>query len=344
MNFDTLTRNHGIKIDHPAGAEECSLAVGAVVGYQHVKSASRMNGAAVLFLDSIEKAREIIQQGVILRNTLCPVLPLSSPSRKVIISNVPPFIKDELILKELERYGRVVSSIRKISLGCKSPLLKHLVSFRRQVYMVLRNSGEDLNITMKFKVDSFDYVVFATSDSDLRCFKCGVLGHPVRNCKRTDGANDKTGTAAGASEPDSITAPVHAAVDVEVTEPEENGQNGGAMQSETVETDSAVIVENEATSSTGPKNAMLVNYMINKEIAALRDSVAGVSDSVPDESEETHSGALGSQDGEMAETFKMPFKRKNIDNAGTKAKKADITADDSDADSDDSSWFRGLSN
>lgn len=352
MAFDKLTRNHGIKIEHSAGAEECSLAVGAVVGYQHVKSASRMNGATVIFLDSVEKARVAIENGVILRDTLCPVLPLSSPSRKIIISNVPPFIKDELILKELERYGRVVSSIRKISLGCKSPLLKHLVSFRRQVYMVLHDSGEDLNITMKFKVENFDYVVFATSDSEMKCFKCGIPGHTVRNCARAfraddktsaagpsepNATNDKTGAAADPSEPSSTNAPVQAAVDVNVTEPV-NVPDGSAMQSETVKAGSAVIVENENASSTEPKVDMLVNDMINKELAALRDSATGVSDSVPDEGVEAHRGASGSQDVEMAETFKLPSKRKNIDNAGTKAKKADMTADDSDADSDDSNW------
>src|SRR4029434_10835978 len=51
---------------------------------------------------------------IVLNDSLTPVLPLSTPAKKVIISNVPPFIKDELIAKELQRHGQLVSHFRKI--------------------------------------------------------------------------------------------------------------------------------------------------------------------------------------------------------------------------------------
>ncbi len=41
-----------------------------------------------------------MQSGVVLNGSLVPVLPLSSPSKKVILSNVPPFIKDEVLVQE----------------------------------------------------------------------------------------------------------------------------------------------------------------------------------------------------------------------------------------------------
>lgn len=46
-----------IKLSPPEGTsiEDCSLAVGEVVGYESVKSASRMNNAVIIFLDEIEK-------------------------------------------------------------------------------------------------------------------------------------------------------------------------------------------------------------------------------------------------------------------------------------------------
>ncbi|KAK3553344.1 hypothetical protein QTP70_002202, partial [Hemibagrus guttatus] len=64
-----------------------------------------------------------------------------SPAKKVMLSNVPPVISDEAIGKELSRYGRMVSPIKKTPLGCKSPLVKHLVSFRRMVFMVFKGVG-----------------------------------------------------------------------------------------------------------------------------------------------------------------------------------------------------------
>ncbi|KAL7838791.1 hypothetical protein AOLI_G00271950 [Acnodon oligacanthus] len=67
----------------------------------------------------------------------------NTPAEKVIPSNVPPFISDELITQELSRFGKLVSPI-KIPLGCNSPLVKHLGSFRRLVFMVLRDDEEEL--------------------------------------------------------------------------------------------------------------------------------------------------------------------------------------------------------
>lgn len=205
MRFEELTRRHGVKVQCSLSVEECSLAIGNVVGHEFIKSASRMNNAIVVFLDTVEKAREVIASGIVVNDTLTPVLPLSSPATKVIISNVPPFISDSVIESNLTRYGRLVSSIRKIPLGCKSPLLKHVVSFRRQVFMVLNEDSEDLDLTMKIKVSGFDYTVFATSDSVLRCFFCHVSGHVVRDCPRKKQSESQPPT--GPTEPKEIDTP-----------------------------------------------------------------------------------------------------------------------------------------
>ena len=59
-----------------------------------------------------------IQHGVVIRDSLMPVLPLSMPSRKILLSNVPPFLSDEQIAEELSRFGKLVSPIKKIPVGC----------------------------------------------------------------------------------------------------------------------------------------------------------------------------------------------------------------------------------
>ncbi len=122
-----------------------------------------------------------MQSGIVIQDTFTPVMPLVQPARKILLSNVPPFIKDELLTTELSRHGKIVSQMKKISLNCKSPLLKHVVCFRRQVYMILRNDAEDLNVAFRFRMDGFDYVVFATSEP-LKCFECGQEGHIRRSC------------------------------------------------------------------------------------------------------------------------------------------------------------------
>lgn len=76
--------------------------------------------------------------------------------------------------------ARLFQAIKKITLGCKSPLLKHVVSFRRQVYMVL-SGVEELNIVLKFKIDEFIYLIFASTEH-FKCYGCGKEGHLLRSC------------------------------------------------------------------------------------------------------------------------------------------------------------------
>lgn len=72
-----------------------------------------MNNATVIFLNTVDKANELVEQGLTIDGLFTPVLPLSMPSKKVTLSNVPPFINDELLIRSLSRHGKLVSSIKK---------------------------------------------------------------------------------------------------------------------------------------------------------------------------------------------------------------------------------------
>lgn len=58
MEFSRLTRKHGLKIcpGFRCSVEECALAVAEVVGAGSVRSAARMNGAVVIFVDEVKKS------------------------------------------------------------------------------------------------------------------------------------------------------------------------------------------------------------------------------------------------------------------------------------------------
>ena len=183
--YKHLTRKHGVKIcaTFPCSVEDISLAVGEKVGHGGVVSAARMNSAVVVFLDRVEKANSVVETGITVKSCFVQVLPLSQPATKVVLSNVPPFISDEFLSRELSRHGKVASPIRRMMSGCKSPLLKHVVSHRRQLYMILNNRNEELNLRFVVKVDDYDYTIFATS-AGMKCFGCGGEGHTVKACPR----------------------------------------------------------------------------------------------------------------------------------------------------------------
>lgn len=109
-------RRHGFKIrvGVECSVEECSLAVGTVVGHSCIKSAARMNSAVIIFLEAVEKVDLIVEHGVVIREEYFQVFPLVNPARKVVLSNMPPFISDEIIERELQRHGQIVSTIKKI--------------------------------------------------------------------------------------------------------------------------------------------------------------------------------------------------------------------------------------
>lgn len=237
MAFENLSRRHAIKIATGAqtSVEECGLAVGEIVGHDSVVSASRMNGSVVLFLDNVEKVNEIVSRGVVVNDQFLNVLPLVTPAKRVTLSNVPPFIKDEVIERELSRFGKLVSPIKKVPLGCKSPLLKHVVSFRRHVFMVLNDYTSELNVTFKFKVDHFDYVVFATTES-MKCFGCGKEGHLIRACpEKKATAQDMPGAEIGDNG-------------------NVNGENSGAARQRNVETGSIGLNVNGKNNLNGEQN------------------------------------------------------------------------------------------
>ncbi|KAJ3581446.1 hypothetical protein NHX12_016631 [Muraenolepis orangiensis] len=104
-DFAKLTRKHGIKISAGMACtvEEMGLAVGEKVGHGSVKSLARMNSAVVIFLDQVEKVNCVIETGVTVREMFVQVQPLMLPTTKVILSNVPPFITDEFLSRELSR-------------------------------------------------------------------------------------------------------------------------------------------------------------------------------------------------------------------------------------------------
>jgi hypothetical protein len=139
-----------------------------------------MNSAVVLFLDQVEKVNRVVETGLTVNGMFVQVLPLILPATRITLSNVPPFITDEFLSRELSRHGKIVSPMKKILSGFKSPLMKH-VSHRRHIYMILNNREAELNLRFHVKVDDYDYVIFASS-SVMKCFGCGVEGHTVRAC------------------------------------------------------------------------------------------------------------------------------------------------------------------
>ncbi|KAK6493062.1 hypothetical protein HHUSO_G2538, partial [Huso huso] len=199
-----LSRRHGFKCspDDNVSIEDVLLAVGENIGYSNIKSASQMNKAIVVFLNDEQLVHRVVVEGLTIKEKFVSVLPLSSPTGPtVILSNVPPFIENEKLARELARYGKLMSPIKPILLGCKHPEVKYVLSFRRQAFVLLNDSNSAIDVSWSFNINGVNHTVFANNEL-MKCFQCGKQGHLRKFCP------DKTGDREGGDngEPSGVVA------------------------------------------------------------------------------------------------------------------------------------------
>ncbi len=76
----------------------------------------------------MEQVKLLVETGLRVSGLFEAAQPLTQPAAQITLSNVPPFISDDFLLRELSRHGKMVSPIRKLLSGCESLLLRHVVS------------------------------------------------------------------------------------------------------------------------------------------------------------------------------------------------------------------------
>lgn len=195
----SLSLRHGIRCLTQVGitVEDVLLDVAERVGHENIISASRMNKAVVVFLKEELLVNRLVESGIVVSGAFIIVQPLMSPTVKVVISNVPPFIPDEDIQRELLRYGKFASGIKMIPLGCKNESLKHVLSFRRQVFMFL--NAPTLNVSFRCVYEGKSYMLYANA-GELRCYDCGAVGHVRLTCPQREEVTNETDTNGSAEQ------------------------------------------------------------------------------------------------------------------------------------------------
>ncbi|MGH0128767.1 UNVERIFIED_CONTAM: hypothetical protein FKN15_041109, partial [Acipenser sinensis] len=158
-------------------------------------SASRINKALVIFLAEVMLVNRLVEEGFTVKGEFVQVSPLVTPVTKVIISNVPPFLKNESLEKNLSRFGKLVFPIKDIPLGCKNNSVKHVMSFSRQAFVLLNDPNQVINVAWNFNVEGTNCVVFVSSET-MRCFFCDEQGHQRKACPRRK-ARAETGQEQG---------------------------------------------------------------------------------------------------------------------------------------------------
>lgn len=95
----------------------------------------------MMFLSSLNHVSKVVELGIIIRGPSVPTMFLDIPVIWVTLSNVPLFLRNDKRSEDLVYSGKITNSIHRITLGCKAPELRHVQSFRKQVFVILKDGA-----------------------------------------------------------------------------------------------------------------------------------------------------------------------------------------------------------
>lgn len=186
INFTFPDRDQAIVFDTIENTvkNDYIISVGEIVEPKNVIFASRVsNNRVCIYLSSKEAVESFIttQGGVTIGNSFVPARRLVSPAKRVILSNVSPCLPHDVVERELKQASlKIVSAINFIGAGISQEKYRHVLSFRRQVYIVLDKEDKlPDSLLIQFKGNVFR--IFLTTD-EIRCFSCKNIGHVASKC------------------------------------------------------------------------------------------------------------------------------------------------------------------
>lgn len=158
------------------------IATADVVNPNDIRFVSRMsNNRICLYFSSKDIANQFIENhgGVNIKNVFIPARKLMLPAKRIIISNIPPFIPDHVVEDQLHSLKiKILSPVSHIGAGIGLDKLRHVLSFRRQVF-VSADSEFPSSLQVNFEDEVFRIFL---SDEKIRCFRCKEFGHIASKC------------------------------------------------------------------------------------------------------------------------------------------------------------------
>ena len=176
-------------------------AVLLAVGHANLSYASRMNKGVVVFLKEECFVAASIVSGVSLKGVYLQVSLLAVPSARHRFKCSPIHSQ-----RGIGSGSSSASGSWRVALGSKNDKLKHVQSFRRQVFMFLNCPSQTLDVSLRVKHGEGHYMVYASTGS-MKCFECEDVGHKWTACPQRMAEGRLEPGSSGPAEERTHTAP-----------------------------------------------------------------------------------------------------------------------------------------
>lgn len=163
--------------------EEYLFAIGSKIQPQNILFSSRVsNNRIVVYFSRKEIVDQFFNQddGIIkINDEYIHTRKLITPTERLLMSNVCPTIPHEKLEKELQNLNvKLSSSISCLRIGSSNPEYRHILSFRRQVFIY--PPDKPLPDSILITHDNTTYRIFLSIDN--LCFHCKQHGHLSHSC------------------------------------------------------------------------------------------------------------------------------------------------------------------
>lgn len=163
-------------------------ALAKITGPKSIIFASRIsNNRVCIYMANTQSVDTLVtnHETIYIDNIAIQIRRLITPSKRVIISNVCPSIPHEIIEQSLKSAGlKPVSSISFLRAGIPGDDFNHILSFRRQVYIVPPENDNVLPTSLVIPFEGTHYRIFLSNET-MECFLCKQAGHIANNCPNT---------------------------------------------------------------------------------------------------------------------------------------------------------------
>lgn len=162
--------------------------IGDILGPKNITYASRIsNNRVCIYLASKTLVEQLIETHptVMAGDTELSVRRLVTPAKRIVLSNISPSIDNEDAESELKKYGlNLVSPVTSLRAGMPKDDYGHILSFRRQAYIMPPNDNFELQTSILMPCEGRVCRVFISTDK-MECFICRQPGHKANTCPNT---------------------------------------------------------------------------------------------------------------------------------------------------------------